>query len=330
MFGLPALDIAIGLSFVYLLLGLICTTVNEIIAGTRGTRAKFLDRGITRLLGDDVELKRRFYLHPAIKTLAKDDSGICPSYIPEERFATALMDILSGSDKPLTDVAAIRSGIEAVNPDLRAQVKLLIDKAGDAPDDLRKAMEGWFSDTMDRVSGWYKRNAQRNAVILAAVVTLVVNADTVSIVQRLWQNPSLRAAVVEEARNRSQRERPEDLLPVAEYANPNDPTEGTPVRVSDSELGEKEKELLRQLTGWDNDWARWGELRSAQPQRGTVALAGVWFGGLLWAHFLGWLLTTLAVSQGAPFWFDMLNRFMNIRNAGRAPDESRKKTAPAK
>ena len=50
---LPALDVAIGLTFVYLLLSLICTTVNEFIAGKRGTRAKFLDRGITRLLGND-------------------------------------------------------------------------------------------------------------------------------------------------------------------------------------------------------------------------------------------------------------------------------------
>lgn len=33
MFSMPILDVAIGLSFFYLLLGLICTTVNEMIAG---------------------------------------------------------------------------------------------------------------------------------------------------------------------------------------------------------------------------------------------------------------------------------------------------------
>jgi len=35
------------------------------------------------------------------------------------------------------------------------------------------------------------------------------------------------------------------------------------------------------------------------------------------------------VSLGAPFWFDTLNRFMNIRNAGRAPDEPRDKSSSA-
>ena len=52
-------------------------------------------------------------------------------------------------------------------------------------------------------------------------------------------------------------------------------------------------------------------------------------GGMWLLKVGGLLITGLAVSLGAPFWFDTLNRFMNIRNAGRAPDESRGKTKPA-
>ena len=33
----------------------------------------------------------------------------------------------------------------------------------------------------------------------------------------------------------------------------------------------------------------------------------------------GWVLTALAVSLGAPFWFDLLSRFVNIRSGGRPP-----------
>jgi len=44
-----------------------------------------------------------------------------------------------------------------------------------------------------------------------------------------------------------------------------------------------------------------------------------------WAErIIGWLLTILAVSLGAPFWFDVLNRFMNLRSAGNAPSEKGK------
>jgi hypothetical protein len=41
--------------------------------------------------------------------------------------------------------------------------------------------------------------------------------------------------------------------------------------------------------------------------------------------FVGWLLTILALTLGAPFWFDMLNKFINIRFAGKSPDEAAKK-----
>jgi len=324
MLGIPALDVAIGLSFVYLLLGLICTTINEMIAGTRKTRARFLDKGIDRLLGGDHELKRRFYRNAAIKTLASTDTEICPAYIPAHRFATAVMDILSGTGKPLTDVAAIRAAIPSVPPALGEQLTILLDKSGDVADAFHKSLEGWFNDTMDRVSGWYKVHSQRNATILAVAITLFLNADTVHIVQTLWANPTLRQAVVEEARARAQKERPEELLPVAEYSDPNDPTASTAVKVSESQtLTGNEQNLLGQLTGWGPDWARWGSL---DAQSSVAGRAASWTGTLLWTHLLGWILTAVAVSQGAPFWFDTLNRFMNVRNAGRPPDEPRSKS----
>jgi hypothetical protein len=37
--------------------------------------------------------------------------------------------------------------------------------------------------------------------------------------------------------------------------------------------------------------------------------------------FAGLLITIAAVSLGAPFWFDMLTRFVNIRGAGNKPAE---------
>jgi hypothetical protein len=35
----------------------------------------------------------------------------------------------------------------------------------------------------------------------------------------------------------------------------------------------------------------------------------------------GWSLTIVAVSMGAPFWFDFLNKLMNVRNAGKKPEK---------
>jgi hypothetical protein len=42
--------------------------------------------------------------------------------------------------------------------------------------------------------------------------------------------------------------------------------------------------------------------------------------------WVGWLITALAITLGAPFWFDLLNRFMSIRAAGKNPDEENKES----
>ncbi|MFY9728705.1 MAG: hypothetical protein WB579_10010 [Bryobacteraceae bacterium] len=323
MFSTPILDVAIGLSFFYLLLGLICSTVNEMIAAKLKTRSKFLDQGIDRLLGGDAKLKSQLYQHPMISALAPSDLQHCPSYIPAEKFATALLDIVSGKDKPLTDVVALREGVREIGtPALQTSLKALMDSSPDAAA-LKKNVEEWFNDSMDRVSGWYKRNAQRNTLLLACAVTLVLNADTINVAHVLWTNPSMRAAVVDEARLRAAKRPPDESLPMVEYRNSNDATASTPVNVPSSPeeaLSSNEQKLLGQLTGWGPDWEKLGAASDL-----AAWLAALWL--IIYNHGIGWIVTALAVSLGAPFWFDTLNRFMNIRNAGRAPDEPRDKSS---
>ena len=322
MFSMPILDVAIGLSFFYLLLGLICTTLNEMLAGARKTRAKFLDKGIDRLLGDDSELKKKLYQHALIRSLSTGDKEICPSYIPADKFATALLDIVSGQDKPLTDVKAVADGVKSLgNQTLQSALTALISHAGDDGSELHKRVESWFNDGMDRVSGWYKRNAQLNAIILALAVTLVMNADTVKVTHTLWTNPVVRGAVVEQAKARATMARPEDLK-LVNYEDSDKPDESKFTEVSSPEeaLTPAEQKQLADLTGWKPDWQKISDAKD--NKLGAV-------GEIVWDHGIGWILTAIAVSLGAPFWFDTLNRFMNIRNAGRAPDEPRDKSTPA-
>ena len=44
---------------------------------------------------------------------------------------------------------------------------------------------------------------------------------------------------------------------------------------------------------------------------------------------LGWLITAFAISLGAPFWFDLLNKMMQVRNTVRIPISSGKSTDPS-
>ena len=321
--NLPVLDVAIGISFVYLLLSMICTTIGETIASWMKTRARFLDKGITRLLGGDENLKVQLYHHPMIVSLAEKDTAICPSYIPADKFATALLDLVSGAGKSMADAAALRAGVNGIqNEHLKGALTAILDKSHDDAALARLNVEHWFDENMDRVSGWYKRNAHTNALIIAVALTLILNADTLHMASLLWTTPTLRAAIVEQARARADKGRPEEALPLVDYADPTDPKDSPrPINVPGQAITSEERAALADLTGWRTDWKAFQDWKESKPGSSSP-----W--GSIAGHLIGWTLTALALSLGAPFWFDTLNRFMNIRNAGRAPDERRDKTQP--
>ena len=80
-------------------------------------------------------------------------------------------------------------------------------------------------------------------------------------------------------------------------------------------ITQQERQLLGQITGWRGDWyTDWPH------HEGASFGAWIWF--LLKNRLGGWWITILVVSLGAPFWFDTLSRFMNVRNSGKPPEQS--------
>ena len=60
------------------------------------------------------------------------------------------------------------------------------------------------------------------------------------------------------------------------------------------------------------------------PRRIPLEYSGWDFSGWLFFKFLGLLVSAFAVSLGAPFWFDLLSKFVNIRGAGVPPEKPKK------
>src|SRR3954469_22106850 len=98
--GSKALEIVIGVFFVYLLLSTLTSSINEWIAALVALRARTLRSGITHLLDDPAmsDLAKRFYEHPLIKKLGSS-SGREPSYIGAHTFTTVLLDLLPIHDQ---------------------------------------------------------------------------------------------------------------------------------------------------------------------------------------------------------------------------------------
>lgn len=299
-----------------------CTTVNEWLAGVFKTRAKLLAEGIRQLLDNQTHngvnngFLHAFYEHPLIKGLMRGDAH--PSYLPARQFSAAILDLLktnvapapAGVGAPAPAAAAAPAGADIIawienglaQGDVKDALRALVPPEGGDFATLQKNIEGWFDDAMDRVSGWHKRQTQIWTVIGALIFTIIVNADTFKIVRHLASDPVLRQSVVESAKARAAEPRPSIAV---EYKDPNDPLKPTVTRLGDNPLHGNEQDLLTQLIGWGPE-----ESKSTPTD---------WL-----LRVFGWLLSVAAISLGAPFWFDTLNKFINIRSAGKSPDEAAK------
>ena len=165
-----AIDVAIGMSSLYLLLALIVSTFQELIASWTGKRATDLYAAIEKML--QAQHTQALYGHALIRNLRKDPQGNDkkgnPSYIPAKTFALALIDVLqgektlsqaSGADRILVGASELIDKIQVLS--LREALQSLVADArrtADRFDDdgvvLSRAIETWFNDRMARASGW--------------------------------------------------------------------------------------------------------------------------------------------------------------------------------
>ena len=100
------LETAFGLIFVFFLFSLIASGVNETLGRWTKRRARFLERGLWRLLGDDLDRKDppkapvpigaettswylRFWDHALVRQLAEPGKRR-PSYVPARTFAAVV------------------------------------------------------------------------------------------------------------------------------------------------------------------------------------------------------------------------------------------------
>ena len=362
MFDSDILEVAIGLSMVFALVSTICTAVREWLESYLKTRASYLEYGIRQLLNDPHALgvAREVFDHPLVSGLyignytnngppppdsepakgppperrlnAKNKN--LPSYIPAGNFAKALIDVVARG--PASDVAAglstqpisfarFRGNLANIdNPHLHRALLSVLDSAEGDLNRLKAGIETWYDSAMDRVSGWYKRTTQKMLFIIAFVVVAVLNVNTITIADYLFRHDAERSAVV---------------------ASIDAPAGGGDQQKLAIEQANARLNAMHLPIGWTGDTpaAGWGAPRT-RGERAAIECARepvdqaegclqrprpvrMWedFG----APLVGWLLTAFAATLGAPFWFDVLSKFMTVRSTLKPREQDKKKDAAA-
>lgn len=161
---------------------------------------------------------------------------------------------------------------------------------------LKVEIQTWFDRCMDRASGVYKRNTKGICFLIGLGLAIAINADTIHITSQLASDATLREVLVSNA----------DLI--SQNCPPSSNGDSSALADCIAETVQQEVPLplgwSQANTALQDQAAASSQLPLAPPIR----------------RLLGWMITGFAISMGAPFWFELMGRVVNVRNTGRKPE----------
>jgi len=205
------------------------------------------------------------------------------------------------STSPVT-VQALRDRASALNnPKLARAVLIATDRAENDLAKVTKNLQDWFDSSMDRVAGRYKRTTHFWLLGIGLVMAAAFNINALRIGDGLWRDKTLRESLVQRAQATAQS--PDYQKSLTDSA----------ARAKDLKNIMADLRSLNLPIGW-TDSAK-TEARTRLSGLGS----GAWF---VVVAFLGYLLTALAVTLGAPFWFDLLGKVIVLRSTVKPHEKS--------
>lgn len=238
--------------------------------------------------------------------IKKDTADLMLSLIAEAKQNVAYLesDALKEAAQTLSGVGQLAGTSKRVR-ELAEDIQEYIDKTETGMLALQERIEEWFNETMESMKGWYKQHMQFIALLVAAVISIGANADTLTIANTVSTNSALRQQIVEAADSLVQKAETEGAETTEELVNTlEESTAGLELP-----LGWSEEELIRVFPN------------RVEDASDIIAESGInneiwWF-----RKIVGLLITTVALSLGSSFWFDLLNKLVNLRWTGKSPDD---------
>ena len=229
-----------------------------------------------------------------------------PSYISAGSISEAVIDLLVPNSAGDTTMTEIQKGIKALPdwmPTFKDSLQALANNAGKDIDLFRTSVENWYDDHMSRVSGWYKRHVAKITIVIGAILVLLLNINTLTIGRTLYSNSVVRTAV------------------------------STVAAKTTSCQGKTQQECLAGLqsqlsaaaqAGLPIGWGRVADCAAPTASCNWLDQRGIFsrHGGSPWQFVLvlvGFLITIIALTPGARFWFDLLGRLGSLRSTGPKP-----------
>ena len=278
------LEVAIGLVFVYYVMGSIVSTISQVIMESLETRGLALEKYLKMIVGEK-NLSDLTNM-PQIKSLRPIryaswwnvfGAGTVEKRV-EKIPASTLVDAFF-------DLTGLTGKYQTTGDELIASINQLPDSDGTRAmltwaqkgvtnvNDLRSRTTDYFNGLLSQAAATFKANARSIVIILSIVTTLLFGTDSIQLAKDLWADSALRAAANAQAAAAAQQGQSTDLTALL------------------NQLG-----ILSIKIGW---WQN----QNIPVQTSTVG----WIEFIL-LKFTGLAITAVAVSQGSSFWYDLLKK----------------------
>jgi hypothetical protein len=219
------------------------------------------------------------------------------------------------------------------------------DSLEDGVRQLDREVAAWFDRSMDRASGVYRRNAKGVGIIIGFLIATATNSDTFHMVGRLSRDSAIRSTITAAANQAAMQNTsaiatsqpsdttvyipPDDSVEPESAITPDEPDAilapdatspatspapggATAISAANLQSGLEEVRdavdtVLEELPlpiGWN------------QVNLEQQALEGRGWGIPFLKRLIGWLITGIALSMGASFWYDLLGKIVRVRNTG--------------
>ncbi len=289
-----ALEVVIGLIFIYYVLGSIVSLFTQWINEALETRGKSLEKHLIKIVGDKnvsdfVKLPQLQSLRPiryknwySFLTSATEPKKL--EKVPAATLVESYFDFMGLTVSKEFELDELKMLINAF-PESEGKQAMLkwVSQGVTKVEDLRKRTTAYFTGLMDQAAATFRSNARSFVIMLSILLTLLLGTDSIQMAQALWENAGLRALVVAKAEEAVQQEE-----------------EKQDIEKLFTDLGE-----LKVINiGW---------FLNERPEKPADAMDWVKF---VLMKLVGLGLTMAAVSQGSSFWYDLLKKLVSPSKSG--------------
>jgi hypothetical protein len=320
MTNFPILDLVVGLIFIYFILAIVNNSFVELLSTFLRFRSKVLMSWLRTILTGKAQATNAFEAfvnHPAISALSEDNRST--NYISSRDFATVLIDLIcnDNEDTPPVSLDNIKKAFEnttVIPKELKntflyflskTEAEKVIDHKIVELEHFQKQIENWYDGMMDRLTGKFKRNTIWITATFATVLTCALNIDTLSLANYLYSSPTARAQISATAYGEVNNAKTQQLV---------NQIKNEKLFINDSvppSLDSLQHEVNRQIAIVN---ATMGTLNTNIPIGWTKSECAVLHSNPV-KKTGGLLISILAICLGAPFWFDLLSRLVNLRSS---------------